>query len=79
MHACGHDFHMALILTSAKILSEIKNNLKEIGGKRKIRLPPVFCACLFEVHIILAFDHAVIELSALIGTPAKAFFKFLIR
>ena len=27
MHACGHDFHMALILTSAKILSEIKNNL----------------------------------------------------
>lgn len=27
MHACGHDFHMALILTSAKILSEIKNSL----------------------------------------------------
>lgn len=27
MHACGHDFHMALILTSAKILSKIKNSL----------------------------------------------------
>ncbi|MFQ9998762.1 MAG: M20 metallopeptidase family protein, partial [Anaerococcus obesiensis] len=27
MHACGHDFHMALALTSAKILSEIKNSL----------------------------------------------------
>ena len=27
MHACGHDFHMALALTSAKILSELKDKL----------------------------------------------------
>ena len=27
MHACGHDFHMALALTSAKILSQIKDKL----------------------------------------------------
>lgn len=27
MHACGHDFHMALALTSAKILSQIKEKL----------------------------------------------------
>ena len=27
MHACGHDFHMALALTSAKILSKIKERL----------------------------------------------------
>lgn len=28
MHACGHDFHMALVLTSAKILSDLKDSLK---------------------------------------------------
>lgn len=27
MHACGHDFHMALALTSAKILSKLKDKL----------------------------------------------------
>lgn len=27
MHACGHDFHMALALTSAKILSKLKERL----------------------------------------------------
>lgn len=28
MHACGHDGHMAIVLTCMKILSEIKNDLK---------------------------------------------------
>ena len=33
---------------------------------------------LFEIHIILAFDHTVIKLSAFVCASAEAPFKFLI-
>lgn len=64
-------------------------HIKDLTVKKKrAEKPLLFKVCglilqpvlgLFKIHIILAFNHAVIELAPFISLPSKAFFKLFIR